>query len=733
MTPFSFRSRTPHLAACTRWHLLTLLSALTLPPGAVAQDTGRTLQTLDEIDVHGTAPAGDVVQPTASRLTLSPAQTPASLDSIDAHAMQTRGLQSVESAVTRLPGVTSGGSPGNLSSLSMRGFTGDQITWLHNGLYLGPSSMTARPQNSFNLQAVEVLKGPASVLYGQGAIGGVVNVIDKQPRFGPDSVDLLAEVSRFGGRALGIGGGGQLGDALAYRADISRLSSDGFVHAAGSQVFNGSAAMLWRPSDALSLQLAIDYANDHPSTYFGTPLLPADAARAPLRGVLRSADGSVVDATQRNTNYNVVDAQISARHSWPQATLVWSPSTHITVRSLWFAFDASRRWINAESYAYDPASRQLDRDRFFVFHQQHLWGTQTSVRFDQPLGRLSNQLVIGLDYNRLHFVRERGFPDGDSVDPAVPGPSGVFGTLQPRRSPTQWSNTAVFLEDALDLDPQLKLVLGGRWEMLQLERRNFDAAGQFQPASSFSRSYRPNNLRVGLVYALSPSVTPYVSYTTGSDLPGSNILLVNAAEDFGMSRARQYEAGIKAARSDQRASATLALYDIRRENILTLTGQDMVSNVGAQTARGIELSLSAQPTAQWAVEANLAYTDARYHDFIDPASGLDVSGNRPANVPRTVFNLGSHLDDIAGLPLELGLDLHGVGARAGNLANSLQLERYLLTGVYANYRLNSSLTLGVRADNLFNTAYVQWADVSYPRQVLLGQPRSYALTLRAAF
>ncbi|MBB5862861.1 TonB-dependent receptor [Xanthomonas sp. 3058] len=731
MTP---RSRRAHASALPAAWIVCFAVAIALPPctAIAAQGPDTTARTLDAITVQADAPAMPFL-PTAGRLGLSPAQTPATLDAIDAEAMQARGLQSVEQAVTTLPGITSGGSPGNLSSLSMRGFSGGQITMLHNGLYLGPSSMTTRPQNSFNLQSVEVLKGPASVIYGQGAIGGAVNVIDKQPVFDTPRYDLLAGVSRFGGREAGLGGGGRLDDTLAYRADISRVSSDGFVHAAGSDTLDLSAALLWRPSATLRAQLSVDYANDHPSTYFGTPLLPADAARAPLHDALRSADGRVVDAALRRNNYNVVDADIASRQLWPQAWLEWSPSQAIRVRSLLYAFDASRRWINAENYAYNASSGRIDRDRFFVFHRQHLWGNQTSATIDQPVGGHANRLVVGLDYNRMHFVRERGFPDGDSVDADTLGPSGLFGERQPRRSPTRWTNTALFVEDALDLDAQLKLVLGGRWESLDLDRRNFTADGQFQAATSFSRRYRPNNARVGLVYALTPALTPYLSYTTGSDPPGSNILLVNAGEDFGLSTSRQYEAGVKAARSDQRASATLALYDIRRDNILSLTAQDVLSNIGSQTSRGVELSASAKLTEQWAVDANVAYTDARYRDFIDSSTGTDVSGNRPPNVPRTVFNLWTHLDAVGALPLELGLGLHGVGTRYGDNANTLQLERYVLTDVYATYRLTPALALSLRADNLFDKRYVQWADISYPQQVMLGQPRSYALSLRGTF
>jgi len=98
---------------------------------------------------------------------------------IDNDEMLGRGFSSVEQAADTLPGVTSGGSPGDLEQFTMRGFTGDQIPSLYNGLYIGPANITNRPQNTFNLASVEILKGPASVLYGQGAVGGVVNVVSK--------------------------------------------------------------------------------------------------------------------------------------------------------------------------------------------------------------------------------------------------------------------------------------------------------------------------------------------------------------------------------------------------------------------------------------------------------------------------------------------------------------------------------------------------------------------------
>src|ERR1019366_3352220 len=144
--------------------------------------------------------------PTGSRLGLSEQELPATLDLIDNDQMIGRGFFNVQQAADSQPGVTSGGSPGDQSQFSMRGFTGNQITVLRNGLYIGPSNMTTRDQNSFNVGSVEILKGPASVLYWQGAIAGAVNVVDKAPSFGAPEIEALAAIGNFGSSNIGIGG-----------------------------------------------------------------------------------------------------------------------------------------------------------------------------------------------------------------------------------------------------------------------------------------------------------------------------------------------------------------------------------------------------------------------------------------------------------------------------------------------------------------------------------------------
>ncbi len=144
-------------------------------------------------------------------------------------------------------GVNSGENPGAPSAFSMRGFTDNQITSLRDGLQIGPASMVMRPQNAFNLERVEVLKGPASVLYGDGAIAGTINAITKKPRLDAAGQLRIARVL-WALRQLPArrGLGGLLGDTAAYRLDASRTASDGWVDRTSSNSNNVTAAALWQ-------------------------------------------------------------------------------------------------------------------------------------------------------------------------------------------------------------------------------------------------------------------------------------------------------------------------------------------------------------------------------------------------------------------------------------------------------------------------------------------------------
>ncbi len=698
------------------------------PPQADPASEGLTEITVTAAKVRSL----EQFTPTGSRLGLSAMETPGALDIIDNDEMLGRGFSSVEQAADALPGVTSGGSPGDLEQFTMRGFTGDQIPSLYNGLYIGPANITNRPQNTFNLESVEILKGPASVLYGQGAVGGVVNVVSKAPSFDRSQLDFLMSTGSFGDQSLGLGGTAHVGDTLAFRADASRTSSDGYVHRASSNSTNITATALWRASSTLDVQFTLDYLEDNPSTYFGTPLVPTSFATQPLTGVIDSSSGLAIDQRMRFVNYNVSDAHIHSSQIWPQLLLKWKPSDKLTIQNFSYYFHAHREWVDAETYTFNPVSRLIDRDRFFIFHQQALYGDQVDATYKDVVLGHANTFVLGADYSHLNFVRSRGFPDGDSVDPFNPSP-GLFGPIVPRASPTRWNDYAAFFEDVFDVTSALKLVTGGRYDQLELDRQNYGPDGTFDPTSSFTKTFQATNWRVGAVYRLSDSTATYASWTTGADPVGSDIILVDSNENFSLSRSSQVEVGLKTKSAAGRADATLAIYSIDRKNILTQQTVDTVTNIGDQKSRGIELSGDIKLTPIWSVSANAAYTDAYYGLFVDPNTGIDATGHQPADIPRWTANLWTSVRNVGNMPLEIGGGVRYIGKRFANTENTLVLEDYMLANVYASYKMGSNLLLTLRVNNVFDKAYAQWADVYYPSEIILGEPRNASVSILGKF
>ena len=168
---------------------------------SVALPLYASAQEIEEIVVNR-KPIGDLglemQSNSGSRLDLSVMEIPASLEIIDSDVMRARGFQQLSDAVSSLPGVVSGESPAAPSTFSMRGFTRSQITILRDGLWVGPSNMVMRPQNTFNLDRVEVLRGPSSVLNGQGAVAGTVNTVNKSAAKDQEqSIDALGSYGRY--------------------------------------------------------------------------------------------------------------------------------------------------------------------------------------------------------------------------------------------------------------------------------------------------------------------------------------------------------------------------------------------------------------------------------------------------------------------------------------------------------------------------------------------------------
>src|SRR5690606_11702406 len=191
-----------------------------------AQDGAATLPAI-VIKSQSTAVL-DTPASTGSSLNLTPRETPASLDSIRREQVEERGDASVLEAITRGGGASALGHPGNGgSALSPRGFTDStSVMRLYDGMRQYGGVGVTFPFDTWSIERIEVLRGPASVIYGDGAIGGVVNIVPREPRHGPIENEVQAGIGTRDTARLGLDSSGSLSDTLSYRLNLSGNRSE---------------------------------------------------------------------------------------------------------------------------------------------------------------------------------------------------------------------------------------------------------------------------------------------------------------------------------------------------------------------------------------------------------------------------------------------------------------------------------------------------------------------------
>ncbi|MBW8810922.1 MAG: TonB-dependent receptor plug domain-containing protein [Lysobacter sp.] len=265
---------------------------------------------------------------------------------LDHDDIQARGLRDSVEVLRAMPGVMAGNLPGQPGVASMRGFASGAVSYLFDGVRLTSSGFSSRNWDSFNFERVEVLKGPASVLYGEGVLAGAINFVPKSAQPDRRSGEVLLGYGSHDSARLGLDGNLPLSDTLAVRGVLSANRSDGHVDDTASQAQAFSGSLLWQPRDTLSARVALDYQRDDFDTaYFGAPLVPRAVAADPS-GLVDNDAGLVIDRAARDRNYNVRDGRMDSRSYWLRTRLDYQLSERWSLRNEASGFDARRRWDN---------------------------------------------------------------------------------------------------------------------------------------------------------------------------------------------------------------------------------------------------------------------------------------------------------------------------------------------------------------------------------------------------
>ncbi|MBO9575696.1 MAG: TonB-dependent receptor [Sphingobium sp.] len=693
------------------------------------------------IIVTGVRPSAlNKASPTGSRLGLTPLQTPATVSEIDGDALRARGDALVIDAVTRAPGVTNAGNPGNGgTSLAMRGFEGQgSVLQLFNGVRLFPVAGTITfPSDPWNIERIEVLSGPASVLYGQGALGGAVNVVPKQPD--DKRAEWQANVGYGSQNSVHVaaGAGGPLGSGFSFRADGSYRQSDGYVDRGDSDSLALSGALKFAPTDDFVVTLRDDYGDFHPSKYFGTPLI-----------------NGKLDSSIRERNYNVGDSEIHYRDNRLALMLDWTVSDAVTINNTAYYLTSKRKWRNLESYCWvasdgfcpngynsDPATPGMifRTDNFGIVHDQDQYGDQGSVKLSSAFGgEAKNDLLVGFDMSRVNLVYSHDF-DTDTqiseVNPKSFNPGLFLDTvgIAPRYH-TKTDTISIYAEDRLSLTDKLSVVGGVRYEHNKVGRWTYLYAGTTitgdKPAlnggTTAYKTLEHTTWRVGVVYQPSHNLSFYAQYATAVDPLGTLTTFSTSGSQFQLTNANghQYEAGMKGVFMDGKGSFTLAAYRLVKQNLFTqLQPNGQIFQVGQRSSQGVEASLTLALPGGFGIDANGTVLDANYDDF------AGFVGKTPPGVPETAANLEVSWNGLQNFGARA--NLRYVGRRFTDNANTFRVPSYIVVDATLTYAITKNVGVDLRVYNLFDKDY---ATATYnDEQWILGRPQSFDIALRASF
>ncbi|WDD90883.1 TonB-dependent receptor [Burkholderia sp. FERM BP-3421] len=654
---------------------------------------------------------------TGSHLGLTPLETPASVEQIDRAQLDTRGDSTIVDAVSRAAGIGESPHPGNGGSeLSARGFVGaSSVTQLYDGVRPYGALATTFPFDTWSVDHIDVLRGPASVIYGEGAIGGVVNIVPKKPARAPIRNELQVGGGTEGTARLAFGSGGAINDKLSYRFDISGNRSSNWVDRGNSRNLSLSGALRYDVTSDLYVTASYAQGFQHPMQYFGVPLV-----------------NGALDRALDKKNYNVGDSDIAFRDSWATVAANWQPSDSLNVTSTLYRMKSNRHWKDAEYYAYLPTSGRIQRSSYTeIFHDQEQYGNVTTATVSSALFGMRNTFSAGFEFNHTRFQHDNNAPysGASTVDPFNFDPGSFIntaGTYPKYRS--QANQYALFAENRLEITPRWSVIGGLRYDHASVNRDDL------VNGSAFTKVFANTGWRIGTVYDVRPGLAVYGQYSVSADPVGSLLMLNASKANFTLATGKQIEIGVKQSFLDGKAEWTLAAYRIVKNNLVTAdpVNPNQSIQVGQQSSRGLEATVGAEIAKDWRVDANIAILRAKYDDFQQASGGATVSraGNVPISVPQRLANLWVSWRF---LPAWTGIvGVKYVGTRYADAANQLVMPSYTTVDLGLAWKPRKDTTVTARAYNVFNRRYVQAAYYNGP-QYLLGADRRLELLVNHRF
>ncbi len=716
-------NRTLSMIAFAQCGLISsMLHAQTSPPA----DTTKPVKT-ESITVRAPIVQEDYSAPrssTATKTDASNLEIPQAVNVVNAQILGDQQARSLDDALKNVSGVTMGNNFGHTrDSHFIRGFSGGFFGSSGSVLRDGIRSMSSR-SFSITTDRVEVLKGPASLLYGILDPGGVINVISKKP-LSQNFTQLGMIANSYGGGASWFDVSRPVTDTLATRVIVEHERSE-YWRNFGDNRRTLIAPSLAYQSGPWDISLNYEYLDFDVPFDRGTVFFNGRPLNVPIErrfGEPYERMNGIVHLVQSQAIYQVSPSlKLRGTFGWnseinsDRRAMVVSPSlglgtTGIITRSIQGADDRTRKTLYA---SFDSQSA-----------------------FD--VAGLRHKLMLGVDYESIinndpSFFRRRGVTGFNIFNPVygqLPLPTNLRDgdTVFWQTTKSDAQSTSVFAQDSISITNQWIAVVGARYQ-----RSNQYADNQNNLAvvpapvvldKQTNSVFLPN---VGLVYKAFDGMSLYVNHSR-SFRP--NATSATALGPFDPETGVVYEVGVKL-ESVQGLSGTVAVYQIDKENVLVSDG-GLTRAVGAARSSGIEIDIAGQLTRNLGFIGTYAYTDATVK-----RDRVTTEGKRLPGVAKNVASLylNYRIDSWS-----IGGGLRHVGKSATDPINSYDLDAYTVADLHSAYQwkiADKTVAIRLSVKNLLNKVYYSGAlagpiNLTGGGSTFIGEPRQVLLQASLTF
>ncbi|MEM0978697.1 MAG: TonB-dependent siderophore receptor [Cyanobacteria bacterium P01_H01_bin.58] len=630
--------------------------------------------------------------------------TPQSVQVIPQEVLEDQGVTDLNDALRNVSGVVATSNDSRGPNFTVRGF-GSPV--LRDGFSFADGLGFSGFAELSNIEQIEVLKGPSSILSGAVGPGGTVNLIPERPLSEPTyELGLRLGNRRLIEPSLDFSGPLTADGRLLYRINALHRREDyrGFETDVTRSFF--APMISWAISDQTDLLVEFEYRDDQRPYIVGIPTLGTRVAPIPFERALTYPDATITSETTR------VGYQFEHR---------FSDNWQVRNTAYYSRFDTLSNLTDIPFDGVDTVT--LSPQRFDLLTERV--AVQTNIVGEFTTGSIEHTLLAGVDFSRLQSFLEVNqaaqlvtIPFVGTFPVPITEPLNIFNpdysslsrldslTYIPFVLAEQLNEgLGLYVQDQIQLSDNLIVLAGLRYDTVYQEQIIESPLAPALNSQDRSRSDAFTH-RLGLVYQPSDEISLYASYTTSFQ---PNTGLTFEGELLDPQEGEQIEVGLRAELLEGNLVANLALFDIDRTNLPIAdpnfpAGSGFVIAAGGQSLQGIELDVIGEIVPGWNVVANYAYLDAE----ITNSGNTATIGNRFRNIPEHNVNLWTHYTLQDG-PLEgmsIGLGGNFVGDRFGDENNTIVLDSYFLTNAVIGYeRDNWQAALNFR--NLFDIDYIE--------------------------